>query len=338
MKKALLAAISMLILILDTKTALLGAAQGLELCLEVLVPSLFPFFVASILLSSSLVGSQMPFLRPLGRLLRLPEGAEYLLLLSLSGGYPTGAQSIAISHRAGQLSDGDARRLMAFCSNAGPSFLFGLGARLFPEIWICWALWGIHLLSAFLVGLLTPNAEGNGFTPLKAPAITLPGALKSAVEVMALVGGWVILFKILLAFADRWFLWLLPKELQALFIGLLELSNGCWGLTELPNLGLRILLCSGFLGFGGLCVALQTQSITGAVDTSLYLPGKLTQAAISILLCIPLQQLLPVQERFTMPMWSTLCCAAIVLIYGLFLRKSKITVAFPRQLMYNKKK
>ena len=46
----------MLALILDGRTAIDGARQGIELCLRTVIPSLFPFFVLSILLTSSLLG------------------------------------------------------------------------------------------------------------------------------------------------------------------------------------------------------------------------------------------------------------------------------------------
>ena len=41
------AAIVMLILILDGRCALYGAAEGLELCIRTVIPSLFPFFFFS---------------------------------------------------------------------------------------------------------------------------------------------------------------------------------------------------------------------------------------------------------------------------------------------------
>ncbi len=317
---AVLAATAMGILILDTKTALVGAAAGVKLCLEVLIPSLFPFFVVSILLSSSLMGVNFRWLQPLCRPLKVPSGGEYLVLLGILGGYPTGAQSIAQAQRAGQLSQSDARRMMAFCCNAGPSFLFGIGARLFTRGWICWALWGIHLLSAFLVGLMTPGNGTKGMVG-KPISVSLPAALKSAVEVMGLVCGWVVLFKVLLTFAQRWFLWLLPLPGQVIFSGLLELSNGCCSMLELENTGLKMLLCSGFLSFGGLCVALQTRSVTVGVDTSLYLPGKAAQAALSMLLCLPMQLLLPRSERLGLPLWAAGLCACVCIFYGLAQRK-----------------
>ena len=78
----------MLALILDGRTAIDGARQGIELCLRTVIPSLFPFFVLSILLTSSLLGGSLAVLRPLGRLFGMPDGAESLLIPAFLGGYP----------------------------------------------------------------------------------------------------------------------------------------------------------------------------------------------------------------------------------------------------------
>ena len=60
------AAVGMLLLILDSKTAVTGAWDGIELCLRTVIPSLFPFFIISAALTSSLAGMKLPLLRPLG--------------------------------------------------------------------------------------------------------------------------------------------------------------------------------------------------------------------------------------------------------------------------------
>ena len=97
MAVAIASALGMLVLILDAKTALSGAAAGVELCIRTVIPSLFPFFFLSVMLTATLVGRALPPLRWLGRLLRLPEGAECIYITGLLGGYPVGAQNIAVA-------------------------------------------------------------------------------------------------------------------------------------------------------------------------------------------------------------------------------------------------
>ena len=297
-----LSALGLLLLILDAKTALSGASEGLSLCLRSVIPSLFPFFVLSILLTDALTGLRFPLLRPLGKLCGIPRGGESLLAVGLLGGYPVGAQCAAQAYRAGQLSRQDARRMLGFCSNAGPAFLFGMVAAKFPAAWMVWALWGIHILSAIVVGSLLPGKLDGAVRLSQGKQESLSGAVRRSITVMAGVCGWVVLFRVIIAFIGRWCLWLLPESAQVAVTGLLELANGCCDLCRISNPGLRFIVCSGILGFGGICVTMQTVSVTEGLGLGYYLPGKLLQGLISLFLSAFLQSLVfPAEERTYIP-------------------------------------
>ncbi len=277
------ACLGMLILILDGRTALEGARAGVELCLKTVIPALFPFFLLSVLLTSSFLGCSFALLRPLGRLFGMPKGGESLLIPALLGGYPVGAQAVAGAVQAGQLSHQAGARLLAFCNNAGPAFLFGIVGPMFPRAWMAWALWGIHIAGALAAALLLPGSdEMVSLSPGK--PLSLSAALRAALGVMATVCGWVVLLRVLIAFLSRWMLWLLPTAAQVAVIGLLELSNGCCALLAIEDVPLRFLICSGMLACGGLCVTMQTRSVAQGLSLEYYLPGKLVQTAVSLLL------------------------------------------------------
>ncbi len=314
-------AIAVAALILDGKTAVGAAGDAVDLCIRVLIPSLFPFFVFSPLLVSGGFGK---LFAPLARVLRLPKGAESILPVSFLGGYPVGAAAVSEQVQSGALSRKDGQRMLAFCSNAGPSFLFGIGLQLFPSSGYCWLLWCIHILSAVTVALMTSGSGGK--LEMQASAeIPLTSALQKAISVMAAVCGWVVLFRILIGFLDRWLLWAVPKALRILVCGILELANGYCELAAVDSIGLRMVLFSGLLAFGGLCVWLQTKSVTAGLDISLYLPGKLTQAAVSILLCTGVQFFLSEDARYVPPLWILLICIGICILYALLARKIKIS-------------
>ena len=76
-----IAVVIMLLLILDTKVAYIGAKEGISVCIEVIIPSLFPFIVASNYLCTSLFGARIPGLERIGILFQLPKGSESLLVL-----------------------------------------------------------------------------------------------------------------------------------------------------------------------------------------------------------------------------------------------------------------
>lgn len=314
------AALGMLLLILDTKTALAGAQEGLEMCIRTVIPSLFPFFILSILLTSSLNGAPIPLLRPIGKFLGIPEGNESILAVGFLGGYPVGAQSIRDAWSRGQLQDKDARRMLSFCNNAGPAFLFGMASSLFPYGWMPWALWCIHILSAFLVALLIPGKPEPAIAPGSTKPLTVTASMTQAVRIMAQVCGWVMVFRVIIAFFARWFGWLMPTSAQVILSGLLELSNGCCSLVSVENVGLRFVICSGFLAFGGLCVTLQTMSAAEGLDMGLYFPGKLLQTALSFSFSCLIQFRLPADMVWKIPVIIPIILALLTIFPPLLVK------------------
>lgn len=316
------ASIAMLVLILDGPTALSGAKSGMDMCLQSVIPSLFPFFVLSILLTSSLAGRSLPILRPLARITGIPEGSESIFLTGLLGGYPVGAQAVSTAHSMGSLTDTEATRMIVFCNNAGPAFIFGITAALMPSSRYAWLLWLIQILSALLTGLLLPGKVSRRITLPTAKQPTVTQALTAAIRIMATVCGWVVLFRTVLAFGQHWLFWLFPAWVQALLTGFLELANGCFSLINVDNIGLRFLLCAGMLSFGGLCVWLQTLSVAGHVPMRLYLPGKLLQSAIAITLALLSQKWMPVGSRLEISIPVLVLPAAIIALFFLLGQKS----------------
>lgn len=290
LRTSIAAALGLLVLIFDGKTAISGAIEGVKLCLNTLIPSLFPFFVLSILLTGALSGQAVPLLRPITSICKIPKGAEALLAIGLLGGYPVGAQNVALMYRAGQLSSTQAARMITFCNNAGPAFIFGILGSMFSDWRYPWLLWAIHILTALIVGILLPTGPNNQPVKPLPREIRLTDALEHAVKVIALVCGWVILMRLVLSFLERWYLWLLPLPLQIAFCGILELSNGCVRLGEISSESLRFIIASGLLSLGGICVTLQTASVTKGISMKLYFPGKLLGCCISVILSVLVMQ------------------------------------------------
>lgn len=314
----LAASLAMGILTLDSKTAITGAKEGIDLCIHSLIPSLFPFFVLTSLLRDAFLGTPLPLFRPFGQLLGIPEGCESLLIPGFLGGYPVGAQCIAGAYEEGSLSRNCARRLLLFCSNSGPAFLFGVLGPVFPEVSMVWMLWGIQITGAILCAWFLPADKEPGHIMIsKEPSLTL--ALASAIRIMGVVCGWVILFRVAIAFCQQWFLWLLPPVFRVAVMGVLELSNGCCALVSVEDIRLRFVLCAGMLSFGGLCVTMQTASAIGSLPLFPYVISKLLQSLFCLILAAGL-------------MYRALWICPLLAVVCLILKK---TVDFSGLLMYN---
>lgn len=282
--------LGMLVLILDSPTALVGAASGVEMCLRTLIPGLFPFFVLSGLLTAS-----------------LPRGG--LALAGILGGYPVGARNVAQAWRTGQISRVDAEQMAVLWNCPGPAFIFGVAGQLFtPGRTVM--LWGVYLLSVGALWWILPKSR---CTAAIGKSISMTEAVHSALGAMASVCGWVVLMRTVLAVLDRWMFWLLPAWGQALVSGMIELTNGMLMLGAVEE-NLRFVLASGMLGLGGICVAMQTMGVAQGLLLKLYFPGKIFQACI----CITLSALL---AKTVFPMYIWACLAVLCIGCTVKLRK-----------------
>lgn len=305
----------MVLMIMDTKTATYGATEGLEQCIRVIMPSLFPFFIVSTYLNTALLGHKIPLLHAIGKWLRIPNGGESILLIGLTGGYPVGAQLIAQAHRNQQISKRTYEILLGYCNNAGPAFLFGIAGSLFTSKITAFTLWGIHIMSAIITGFLLPKPKVEEIHWNTRADVSLINAVKKSINVCASTCSWIIIFKILLAYLTAWLSSISNHPILIFISGLLELSNGCLQLSQLTSEPLRFILCSVFLSFGGICVLLQTFSVTDGLGLGLYLPGKIIQTAVSTLIALLFTGLLfPHNELSILSISSTILICFLTLV------------------------
>lgn len=283
----IIATICMFFMILDSNFVLQKAQEAIMLCLRTVIPSLFPFFFLSGILLHSFTGIKSKFFDKLCSLIGIPTGCTALLFAGFLGGYPTGALTIAKYYEEGAINKKTAHRLLGFCSNAGPSFIFGMIGNFFSNAWVPWFLWLIHVLSAVITGLILPGATQQRVTDNPDVKISLYNILQTSMRAVASVCGWVVLFRILTGIFTCYFLTNISDIVQCILCGILELTNGCLSLSLIASEWIRFILCAMMLSFGGICIILQTYSVTTQTGLGMYLPGKALQTWISFLLSLP---------------------------------------------------
>ena len=296
-RKVFLYTFAMILLILNANTVVRSAQTGLELCIYTVIPSLFPFIFLSILLNNTLSHIDFKILHPLGKLLGIPPGAENLLLLSFLGGYPTGAQAISDRWHSGTLERHSALRMMGFCNNAGPAFIFGMLSGLFADKKIPWIIWLIHISGACFVGCILPKSPAHEISSLKNSDITISAALEKGIKAITTVCGWVILFKVILGCITPYLCSIMGQTATIGICGILEISNGCLEAQNIPCEGLRFIYINTILSFGGLCVLGQTASVTSRLGLGFYVPGKILQAIFCLIVSQILQPILFLPEQ-----------------------------------------
>lgn len=315
--------VGIVLLILDPATAMTSAKESIALCLQSLIPTLFPFLLLSGILTAGIQGNHAPWLSALGRKSGIGQQGVSTFLLGILGGYPVGAQSISQQYRNKSITKDTAQILLSFCNNAGPSFLFGILGPQFSAWWMPWAIWGILILSAYLTGIILKYEDIPDSSHLNpSQNFSMPEMVSKSVKTMGTICGWVMIFRIGIGYLLRFIPVELPQEVQVLLTGTLELANGCCQIHQIHDESLRFLVASIMLSFGGVCVLMQTASVCGELGIRSYLRGKFLQTLIAAFLALTI--LLPHLILVVLP-------AAIYF----FLQKRKKVLANPIQMMYN---
>lgn len=296
-----------LLIIPDVTTQ--AARDGLRLCAQVLVPSLFPFFVCAKLIVSIRAAEPLEqLLAPvMRRLFGVSGEGSAAFVLGLVGGYPTGAQVTKNLYDARRISAAEARQLVLFCNNAGPAFIFGVvGNGLFGSLKLGALLCCAHALSAVLTGILlraplhpqTPQpSQKDAPTPPFAAAFV--DSVRQSGAAVLNVCMFVTLFSVLGGVLQHLTRGLLPDFVYALLCGALELTGGvaALGTCVLP-VSLKLAAASFLLAFSGLSICAQTAAVlseSGLFPRG-YLFARLLQGLIAAALTLLLAAVTRVDE------------------------------------------
>lgn len=300
-------------LILFSSSNLEAAKTGLLLWSSSVLPSLFPFFIATELLYRTnfvnILGKFLTkFMRPI---FNVPGESAICLILGTLSGYPMGAK-LACNLKENKICTKiEAERLIAFTNNSGPLFIIAtVGISMFTSKEIGFLLLSTHLLASLTVGFLFRNWKRNQDTfsrnylknSKKSENITfsnlgeiLGESIKSSINLILSIGGFIVLFSVIISIfnnlnifenlANLFSFFGISKEiLMPIFSGILEVTNGLkLASSSITNLPIALITTSFILGFGGISVMLQVYSVIAKYGISIkpYIYGKCLQAIIA---------------------------------------------------------
>ena len=199
-------------LLIFSKTNLPAVKNGLQLWVNSVIPSLFPFFVATELLMHTNLISQIgyflnSFMKPIFNV--RGEGA-FAFIMGIISGYPVGAK-IAVNFRKNNIcSKEECERLLSFTNNSGPLFIIGtVGILMFKNTSIGIMLFITHLLACITVGILfrfwkankkssvnvfAKNEAKNNVVNFSNLGEVLAESITSSISTILLIGGFVVIF------------------------------------------------------------------------------------------------------------------------------------------------
>lgn len=281
------------LLVADAPRALTYATDALGICFEMIVPTLFPFFICSSILIYSgfceLLAKAFQFcMYPLFRI--SPVGSSAFILGIISG-YPLGAVTAGELYSNNYLSKTEAERLLAFCNNSGPLFILGsVGVAVYSDIRCGIALYLTHILAALTVGVLfrfygkskhsAPPTRMT--TPQRSIGDIFDIALQNSIRNILTVCGAVLFFSVI----SRLFLDLLPISgyANAIVSGIFEFVTGTVKISNLTvPIMQKLVLTTVIIGFAGISVHAQVMAVVARFHLSLapYIIGKLLHGLLS---------------------------------------------------------
>jgi len=305
-------------LVIFSNTNLIAAKEGSILWANCIIPSLFPFFIATELLNytdiTKIVGNMMHrIMRPL---FNVPGVAAYALIMGLVSGSPIGAKITLDLYENNLVTKKEAERMLAFTNNCGPLFIIGTtGILLFHSKLIGILLLSTHILSSITTGIIlgiqsrmnnvrTEISTRNHYNESISTnydyniGIILSQSVKNAVSLTLQIGGFIVLFSVFLSIINELNIFnaigsilekiYIPKEFtKSILTGMIELTSGVNIVANLQTqyLSMNIIICSFLLGFGGISILIQVMSILSKSNLSIktYLTGKLLHGLLAAL-------------------------------------------------------
>lgn len=284
---------------------LTSARKGLSLFATSVLPSLFPFYFCSLMLTYMGAVSTISELgrRGVRALYNTPKESAYALFLSMLCGYPVGASTICELYQNGVIDKRDVKSASAFCSTSGPIFMIGtIGGAIFSNAKFGWIVLFSHYLGALINGIIYRKRNKSKEKDVKISALDVDGVLSSTISKatinMLYVGGYVVLCGMIVdtleliglsnvtnAFSND-----IASAIKSIIYGSIEMTRGVIESANCQNIRLSSVLCTSAVSFGGLSITLQNYTFLSKCGMSIFeiLLRKITQCAISALLAFVL--------------------------------------------------
>ena len=109
------------------KESIIAAKGGIDIWVNILIPSLLPFIIgANLIVSLKVVDILGAIINPITQFIFNVSGKSALVFaISAVSGYPVGARLASDLRLKNDISKYEGQRLISFCSTSGPLFIIG---------------------------------------------------------------------------------------------------------------------------------------------------------------------------------------------------------------------
>ena len=292
-------------IIIFPQESIKSAKEGLNIWVNVLIPSLLPFIIgANLIVELKIVDLIGVIINPITKFVFNVSGKSALVfVISTVSGYPVGAKLAYDLRDKGQISSSEAQRLVSFCSTSGPLFIIGaVAVGMFNNPSLGYLMILCHYLGSISVGILFrnygkeklsksninirtnfKNIIGTRYSSNIGFFVMFGNAVVNGVNTLLAVGGFVIVFSVVFKVLSLFniisllatilsiplSLFGVTKELCYAFIGgLFEITIGCSNISQVASasLSIKASLSSFLIGFSGLSILAQCCNFLAKTD------------------------------------------------------------------------
>ena len=273
---------------------------SLNIWVNNLVPTLFPFFIISDVLISYNFTSFIPKVikKTCKHLFNITDNMITILFLSIISGFPSNARNTRILYDNGMISLDEANHILIFSHFSNPLFiLITVAIFFFNDRQIGIILLISHYLSNFFLGIMFRKyfihneIKINNISKHNSFGVIFINSIKKSIDTILLICGIVTVFMLLSSIISNTLDFNVYSSM--LIKGMLEITIGIESLGKL-NLPIiyKAVIASCFLAFGGFSVHMQVMSQITNTDIKYYffLVGRIFQTVLSgiitFLICI----------------------------------------------------
>src|SRR5471030_1843503 len=284
--------ILIILFILNINQCISAAMDGCKLWYKSILPTTFPFIViCNLLIYHDGISLYSKFLGPLiCKPLGLSKNCSFPIVASILCGYPLGAKYCVDLYSMEYIEKDEYERLLNIASNAGTLFLIGsVAGTLLGNVSLGYILLVGNYLSIILIGFITKKKRN----PIKLRSLSCPkyemisfgsaikNAIQNGINTTLSIGGFIIIFSVVISLIKsnvyiyiifdqlERFLNLTSGTLYCLFLGSIEMTNGCSIVSTLSlSLPAKLSIISFLCSFSGLAVIAQVSSFVS--DTKIH--------------------------------------------------------------------
>lgn len=268
-----------------------GVKKGISVCINTLIPTLFPFM----LLSQFAVGIKMfntnskILSRIFYMLFRLPPSTLPIIVFSFIGGFPLGALLIKSAYEKGEISLSQGQRMLLFCVIPGPSFaVTTVGYALYGSEKIGMIVYASSVLASLIIGFLSrflcedeEVCESKQFTTMKVRYSTALGeSVNLSVKGIVNICVWVVVFSCV---GELVRMFVISPKMSDFILMISEVTNGVYRAAYSYSLPI---VCA-VIGFSGFCLHIQV--IPSIIRLKLryryFLVARIIAAAFNCIIC-----------------------------------------------------